>query len=56
MIDKLSRNELKRLNVEHDDEGILICFDYHEKGQPCEYERVTPQDLELLLNRLIGMI
>lgn len=31
-----------RLNVEPEGDDVLICFDAHEKGEPCEWERFVP--------------
>ena len=28
-----------RWNIERDGDDLLVCFDLHDKGQPCEYER-----------------
>ncbi|MEE9315993.1 MAG: hypothetical protein V3U97_02680 [bacterium] len=38
-----------RWNFDAYDEGILVCRDNHEKGQPCESEDLSPYEvLEIL--------
>jgi hypothetical protein len=37
------RNVRERWNVELDGNDLLICFNDHEKGDKCQYERYSPQ-------------
>lgn len=35
---------LERWNIERDGDDLMVCFNHHEKGESCEYERfVRPQ-------------
>lgn len=34
--------EVRRWNIDCDGDDLLICFDYHDKGEKCEYERYVP--------------
>lgn len=34
----------RRWNIEVDGDDLLICKDYHDKGQPCEMERYVPAE------------
>lgn len=34
--------EVRRWNIDRDGDDLLICFDYHDKGEKCEYERYVP--------------
>ena len=43
-------SDLHRLNIEIIDGQVCICFDLHEKGQPCEYEPQSPEQIVKLLN------
>lgn len=42
-------SDLHRLNIEIIDGQVCICFDLHEKGQPCEYEPQSPEQIVKLL-------
>ena len=37
------RNVRERWNVELDGNDLLVCFNDHEKGDKCQYERYSPQ-------------
>ena len=37
------RNVRERWNVEFDGNDLLVCFNDHEKGDKCQYERYSPQ-------------
>jgi len=37
------RNVRERWNVELDGNDLLVCFNDHEKGNKCQYERYSPQ-------------
>ena len=37
------RNVRERWNVELDGNNLLVCFNDHEKGDKCEYERYSPE-------------
>ena len=37
------RNVRERWNVELDGNDLLVCFNDHEKGDKCQYERYLPQ-------------
>jgi hypothetical protein len=37
------RNVRERWNVELDENDLLVCFNDHEKGDKCQYERYSPQ-------------
>ena len=37
------RNVRERWNVEIDGNDLLVCFNDHEKGNKCQYERYSPQ-------------
>jgi elongation factor P--beta-lysine ligase len=37
------RNVRERWNVELDGNDLLVCFNNHEKGDKCQYERYSPQ-------------
>jgi hypothetical protein len=54
------RNVRERWNVELDGNDLLVCFNDHEKGNKCQYERYSPQrtwvgltdeEISLLLNQ-----
>ena len=36
-------NVRERWNVELDGNDLLVCFNDHEKGNKCQYERYSPQ-------------
>ena len=40
------RNVRERWNVEFDGNDLLVCFNDHEKGDKCQYERYSPQRTE----------
>ena len=40
------RNVRERWNVEFDGNDLLVCFNDHEKGNKCQYERYSPQRTE----------
>jgi hypothetical protein len=40
------RNVRERWNVELDGNDLLVCFNDHEKGDKCQYERYSPQRSE----------
>ena len=42
----------RRWNFEATDSGIMVCRDHHDKGQPCEYERMSPQEAVQLIEDL----
>lgn len=35
---------VRRWNIEQDGSDILICFNDHEKGEPCEHQRFVPAE------------
>jgi hypothetical protein len=37
------RNVRERWNVEFDGNDLLVCFNDHEKGDKCQYERYSPK-------------
>ena len=37
------RNVRERWNIELDGNDLLVCFNDHEKGDACQYERYSPQ-------------
>jgi hypothetical protein len=40
------RNVRERWNIELDGDDLLVCFNDHEKGDKCKYERYSPQRTE----------
>jgi hypothetical protein len=42
----------RRWNFEATDSGIMVCRDHHDKGQPCEYERKSPQETVQIIEDL----
>lgn len=41
-----------RWNFEAADSGVMVCRNHHEKGQPCEFERMPPQEAVKLIEDL----
>jgi len=39
-------------NFETDDEGVNVCKNNHEKGQPCEYEQLNPDETLKIIDDL----
>jgi hypothetical protein len=35
-------SQRERWNIERDDGDLLVCFNTHEKGEKCEYQRFVP--------------
>lgn len=44
--------DVRRLNFDADDEGLLICWGRHEKAMPCEYERLNPHEVLKLIEQM----
>jgi hypothetical protein len=40
----------RRFNFEATDSHVTVCRDNHEKGQPCEYEELSPYEVVDILN------
>jgi hypothetical protein len=40
---------MDRNNYEVRDDGVYCCFNLHEKGLPCEYEKLSNEEIEGLL-------
>lgn len=40
----------RRYNFEATDTHVTVCRDNHEKGQPCEYEELSPYEAVDILN------
>jgi hypothetical protein len=32
-----------RWNIEQDGDDLLVCFNMHDKGEKCEYQRFVPE-------------
>lgn len=47
----------KRWNLDADSEGIVVCKDTHEKGEPCEghQERISHKEVLGMLEELQGI-
>lgn len=42
----------RRWNFETTDELMMVCYDHHEKGERCKYERMTPREAVALIESL----
>lgn len=42
--------ESARWNYEATDTEVLVCREYHEKGEKCQYERMHPAEIVQMLN------
>ena len=45
--------DCKRWNFEASESGLRVCRDMHDKGQPCEYEELSPYETLDIINQLI---
>jgi hypothetical protein len=43
---------IRRWNFEPGASGVLVCRNNHDIGQPCEYERMSPQEAVQLIEAL----
>lgn len=37
-------------NLEVSGDDLMVCYNDHEKGRPCEYQTLLPRDIEVLLD------
>lgn len=44
--------DVRRLNFEADDDGLLVCWGLHEKSSPCQYERLNPHEALKLIEQM----
>jgi len=44
--------DYKRLNFEASESGVTVCRDLHDKGQPCEYEELSPYEVLDIINQM----
>lgn len=42
----------ERWNFEMQDGKLMVCHNLHNKGQPCEYEPATRDDIEYFRKRI----
>ena len=40
----------RRWNFEATDDTVTVCYGDHDKGQPCEYEELSPHEVVEILN------
>jgi hypothetical protein len=45
-----------RLNVEHTESELRVCFGNHEKGHPCVYETMTPEQTHQLIEDAVKIM
>ncbi len=45
-----------RYNFEATDTCVTVCKDEHNKGQPCEYEELSPHEIVDIINDMRSMI
>jgi len=44
---------IRRWNFKAHDSGVWVCRDHHDKGQPCEYVLMSPQETVKLIEDLM---
>jgi hypothetical protein len=52
----LMSTDYHRWNFETNDDSISVCRDLHEKGCPCEYETLTPNQTLEIINDLRSQV
>lgn len=44
--------DYKRWNFEANEDGVTVCKDEHDKGQPCEYEELSSYEVVEIINNM----